>query len=345
MKIAIYVGHPTQYHFFRHTIAALKSKGHKILLLVKTKDILIELLDYYREEYINVLPSDRTDSTWGIMIGLLKREVQLFKHIKPFHPDIALGTDPALAHVSRLLHVPCITCLEDDIDVIPQLAKITYPFTTKIFAPHVCDVGRYTYKKNGYDGYMKLAYLHPRYFIPDRSIVQKLTSAPYFLIRLSKLKAYHDRKINGISRDLLSELVKQLEGRGNIFISSEDTTYPDIEQYKLHIHPAHIHHFLYFADLLISDSQSMSVEAAVLGTPSIRISDFTGRIGVLEELEHRYGLTFGFKPDHTQLIHQKMDDILTNNEAPNIWDMKRKHMLKDKIDITAFLVEQVERNY
>jgi len=347
MRIAIYVGHPAQYHFFRQTIAALKSRGHTIKLLAKTKDVLIQLLDFYGEEYINVLPGGRTDSAWGIVTGLLKREFQLFKHMRNFHPDIVLGTDPALAHVSRLLHIPCITCLEDDYDVIPQLAKITYPFTTKIFAPHVCDVGKFTYKKIGYEGYMKLAYLHPRYFTPKRSIVEEVTSEPFYLIRLSKLKAYHDKGIGGISGELLGEIIKKLEqqGKGQIFISSEGGLAPEYKQYVLNIHPAHIHHFLHFAELLISDSQSMSVEAAVLGTPSIRISGFTGRIGVLEELEHRYGLTFGFKPENSSLFLQKIDEILNMNEPAPYWETKRQNMLSEKIDVTALLVETVVSSY
>ena len=343
MRIAIYVGHPAQYHFFRHAIAALKSRGHTIKLLAKSKDVLVQLLEYYGEEYINVLPSGRTDSRWGIVTGLLKREFQLFKHLRNFHPDIVLGTDPALAHVSRLLHIPCITCLEDDFDVIPQLAKITYPFTTKIFAPHVCDVGKYTTKKIGYEGYMKLAYLHPRYFEPDRSIVEKVTSEPFYLIRLSKLKAYHDKGIGGISGELLGEIIKKLEqqGKGRIFISSEGSLVSEFKRYELNIHPAHIHQFLHFAEMLISDSQSMSVEAAVLGTPSIRISGFTGRIGVLEELEHRYGLTLGFKPENSSLILLKIDDILYVNESAPYWKTKRQNMLKDKIEVTALIVETV----
>ncbi len=35
----------------------------------------------------------------------------------------------------------------------------------------------------------------------------------------------------------------------------------------------------------------MIAEAAVLGTPSIRFNDFVGKLGYLEDLEHKYGLT------------------------------------------------------
>jgi len=358
MKILIYCGHPAQYHFFRNTISILRSKNHEVELLIKTKDVLEDLLKYYKEEYTNILPSGRRDSRMGILFGLLKREIRLFKHMRKFRPDIVLGTDPALAHISRLLKIPCITCLEDDYEVIPQLAKITYPFTKHIFTPYVCHVGKYEAKKIGYDGYMKLAYLHPRYFHPDRNIVAPFTERRFFLIRMAKLSAYHDLNILGLSKKLLTEIIKKLERHGKIFISSEFSVDTEFQKYLLDIHPVHIHHFIYYADLLISDSQSMSVEAAILGTPSIRISDFTGRISVLEELEHKYRLTFGIQPaqlsqssgilleqpTQSSKIIEKIDDLLNQKDLKEVWKTRRHQMLDDKIDVTALLVNLIE-NY
>ncbi len=57
--------------------------------------------------------------------------------------------------------------------------------------------------------------------------------------------------------------------------------------------PSDIYHALYYADLYIGDSQTIAAEKAVLGTPALRFNDFVGKIGYLEELEHKYGLTFG----------------------------------------------------
>ena len=53
----------------------------------------------------------------------------------------------------------------------------------------------------------------------------------------------------------------------------------DLKEYRLSIDPKDIHHILFFADIFISDSQTMTAEAAVLGTPSIRYNDFVGRLG------------------------------------------------------------------
>ena len=79
----------------------------------------------------------------------------------------------------------------------------------------------------------------------------------------------------------------------------------------------------------------MSVEAALLGVPSIRYSDFAGKISVLNELEE-YGLTFGVTPgDDDQLAETARHIIETRNRKAE-YQQRRKRMLSDKIDVTAF---------
>jgi hypothetical protein len=99
-----------------------------------------------------------------------------------------------------------------------------------------------------------------------------------------------------------------------------------------------MHHVLAQALLLLSDSQSMSVEAAMLGVPSLRYSDFAGRISVLEELEHTYGLTIGLKTgQETQLITQ-LTELLKQAAGRTVFQERRERMLQDKVNVTDFLV-------
>jgi predicted glycosyltransferase len=65
------------------------------------------------------------------------------------------------------------------------------------------------------------------------------------------------------------------------------------------------------SSLLISDSQSMSVEAAMLGVPSLRYSSFAGKISVLEELEHKYNLTYGIQIGKEEELMRKLDFLLS----------------------------------
>lgn len=346
MNILIYLGHPAQYHFIKNTARQLLKDGHQVKMLMKTKDILENLLQEDGWEYENIQPSYRKNSKSAILSASFKRTWAVLKAARKFKADILVGTDSSIAQAGWLLRKPAITTLEDDIDVIGNLARLTYPFTTHIVVPRPCRVGKWEKKKVPYDGYMKLAYLHSNYFTPDENIVRDYgIQGRYVLIRLAKLVAHHDAGIGGLDSSLVKDIVDQVEGKGyKAYISSEVELGTDLEPYRLNIHYRDIHHVLAFASLLISDSQSMSVEAAMLGTPSIRFSDFAGRISVLEELEHKYELTFGILSSQPQELYEKMEELLTISERKNVFQERRKIMLSDKIDVTSFLTWFIE-NY
>jgi predicted glycosyltransferase len=164
MKLLFYFGHPSQYLFLRNSIKILKEHGVACDLIIKSKDVLEKLLLENKESFINILPEGRSSGRMGIFTGLIKREYRLFKRIWDKQYDLLVGTDPSLAHIGFLKRIPVITVLEDDIDVIPQLARITFPFTSLILTPKGCKTGKYEKKTIHYNGYMKLAYLHPRRF-------------------------------------------------------------------------------------------------------------------------------------------------------------------------------------
>ena len=79
-----------------------------------------------------------------------------------------------------------------------------------------------------------------------------------------------------------------------------------------------MHHILAYAKLIISDSQTMTAESAVLGVPSLRINTFVGKISYLEELEYVYGLTFGFLPEQELAFLSKLNELIkTKNLEKN----------------------------
>jgi uncharacterized protein len=156
---------------------------------------------------------------------------------------------------------------------------------------------------------------------------------------LAKLTAHHDFGIKGLKHETLDKIIKILEDKGYaVYISSEKELNEKYLLHELKINPSDIHHILYFSSLLICDSQSMSVEAAMLGTPSIRVSDFAGRISVLEELETKYKLTFGIKPQNENELLEILRSIITMNDPESNFRSRRDKMLSEKINVTDFLV-------
>lgn len=339
MRALFYIGHPAQYHFFKHTIYNLKKEGNEVRILIKTKDILEQLLTEDGLEYVNIQSLVRKSTKCGILSASFKRTWAVYKIAKSFKADILLGTDSSIAQAGWLLRKPAITTLEDDEPIIKNLARLTYPFTTDILVPTVCSVGKWEQKKIGYKGYMKLAYLHPHYFKPDSNIVSSYgITSRFILIRLAKLSAHHDDGIKGLDIKLVDTIISKAEAKSyKVYISSETEIDERFSNYKLRIKHTDIHHVMSFASLLISDSQSMSVEAAMLGVPNLRFSDFSGRISVLEELENTYGLTLGIKTNEAERLIAELERLLDMNDVKNIFSERRQKMLNDKIDVTAFL--------
>jgi predicted glycosyltransferase len=347
MKLLFYFGHPAQYLFLRETIRRLiQTEKHEIVILIKTKDVLESLVKADGIPYRNILMQERGHSKLAVACSLVQRLITIFPILIRQRPDLLIGTDATLAQLGMLLGIDRITIIEDDYEIIKTLAKLTFPFTQTILCPVVCGVGKWTSKKVGYTGYMKLGYLHPNVFKVDEGIRDRYgLNDSFVLVRLVRLTAHHDFGVKGINGRLLDQLISVVEGMGHkVVISSESPLDEKYIQYRLEIQPTDMHQILAVASLLVCDSQSMSVEAAVLGTPSIRYSSFAGRISVLEELEHTYQLTYGIQPGQEEKLLAKAGALLAEPHLKEDFQQKRMRMLQEKIDVTAFLFWFIE-NY
>ena len=346
MRILVYLGHPAHYHLFKNIISKLERKGHQAKILIKTKDILEQLCKENDIQFQNILPEGRKDNKFSMIIGLLKRDVRVAKIVKIFKPDILLSSDVSFAQVGWFLRIPAINFSEDDAEQVPEFAKLAFPFTSAILSPEVCSAWKWENKKIGYNSYQELAYLAPKYFLPDKNQIKKQIdlSKPYFIIRFSKLNAYHDEGRTGITDDITRQLIQILRDKGNIYITSEKELPAEFERFRIPINIRDMHHALYYANMYIGDSQTMTAEAAVLGTPAIRFNDFVGKLGYLEELEHRYALTFGIKTSEPEELYKKVEQLANMPNVKLEWQTRRKKMLSEKIDLTEFAVWFIE-NY
>lgn len=336
-----FLGHPAHYHLFRCTMEELCLQGHRVRVMIKSKDILVDLLDAAGIEYINVLPEGRRDGTIGIVIGIIKKAQALYRFCKIEKPDLMLGTAAEIAWVGKIIGIPSLVFNEDDVDVVKTFARIVYPFATHIVSPEATDNKRWERKTITYPGYQKLAYLHPNRFSPKRDILDSYFSSnrPYSILRFAKLNAHHDIGAQGFTSDIVRETIRILKQYGDVYITSERELEAEFEQYRLIINPLDIHHVIYYAQLYAGDSQSMAVEAAILGTPSLRFSSFSGKIRVLEELEHIYKLTFGILPSESERLYSIIHELLSNPTTAKTFKDRRDLMLSKKIDVTSFILE------
>lgn len=329
-----YLGHPAHYHNVSVVAKELYLKGIDVVLVARAKDVLFELLEGLPYEIIYLKPKKGTNKL-ALIATIIKREFIMLRLAIKYRPKILVGTDIVIAHIGKLLRIPSVILNEDDAKEVPFLAKFGFRYASAVFSPHCCEISPYNHKKIGYNGYHELAYLHPDYFTPDKTKIQELFAdrEKYFILRFAELTAHHDEGKSGINLTVAKKLVQKLSPHGRVYITSERKLEAELEKYRISISPKNIHHALYFANLYIGDSQTMAAEAAVLGTPSIRFNDFVGKLGYLEELEHKYQLTFGIDTSHPELLFSKIDELLADTSLKSNFKERKEKMLKNCDDV------------
>lgn len=346
MNILIQLSHPAHFHLYKYVARNLVADGHKVFILIKTKDILEDLLKESGLPYFNILKEAHRKSKLGILWDMLVRDWRMLRFVRKHKIDLLTGSTVEVAQVGWLTRKYRVNTGEDDMRIVPLFQKMAGPFIQTMLSPETCDNWKLEPKTVKYAGYHKLAYLHPNQFTPDKSVVEKYfsTKRPYFILRFAKLKAYHDiaSDAHGINTEIAQHLIDILLPHGDVYITSERRLEPQFEKYRLNINPIDIHHVLAFTKLYIGDSQSMAVEAAMLGTPSLRFNDFAGKIGVLEELEHKYELTFAIQPSEPQRLYDKVEEWLAMSNLREVFQKRRRRMLSEKIDVTAFFTWFIE---
>jgi len=345
MRILIDIGHPAHVHLLRETLNKLKINGHEVFVTVKDITPAKKLLKIYGINYMEL--GDKKDQLFWKAFSQLKYNWKIFNIVRKNNIALGVGTSITLAHVSRLTKMKSIILDDDDDEVQPLFVKYAHPYCNTLLSPDSLKGKRKKKDTIFYSGFHELAYLHPNRFKPESDIFGEVDikqEEPFFIMRFNVFKAHHDKGIQGLSLEQKIMLIKVLKNHGKIFITTEREIEPELKQYQLEISPEKIHSLIYYATMLIGDSQTMISEAAVLGTPAIRMNSFVGRISYLEEEEHKYGLTYGFKPNQFDEMISKIEELLKMPNLKKKWQKRRQIMLSDKIDVTTFMVWFLE-NY
>ena len=337
MRILIDVGHPAHVHNYRNLAEELEKKGHQVFWAVKEIDVAKRLLNYYGFKYF-VLPK-KSDSLPGkvwkqIIYDLLILKICLQKKI-----DFAIGTSVSVAHVSKILRVKSVVFDDDDDEVQPLVTRYVNPYADILMSPDALMGKRKRRDTVYYQGYHELAYLHPNRFTPDPGVLIELGINPgeqFFIMRFNVFRAHHDQGVKGLSPDQKLRLVETLKPHGRIFITTEREIEPELKIYQLKISPEKIHSLMYYATIFIGDSQTMTSEAAVMGTPAVKCNSFAGNLSVPNELENKYNLCYSFLPQQFDLMIEKIIELVHTPDLKKEWNFRKERMLKDKIDVTAF---------
>jgi predicted glycosyltransferase len=339
MRIVVDVNHPADYHYFKNLVSKLKKRGHDILITATQKDVSLKLLESSGFDYVDL--GSYGNSLIRKVLSVPVIDLKMYNAVKKFDPDILLGLGSIRApHVSFILGKNSINL--EDTEIASQQMILRVPFVSTVWTP-ACfkrDIGN---KQIRYDGYKELAYLHPRYFIPDRQVLDDLglnDDDIIIILRFVSWESTHDIGANGLKDKLAA--ISELEKFGRVLITSEAYLGEDLEKYRITVPPDRLHDLLYYATIYIGEGATMATEAAILGTPSIYLSSIKEKLGSITELSQKYNLLYCFD-DQEEALRKAIELIGTPN-VKKAWKKKRNRLLREKIDVTAYMVWFVE-NY
>ncbi|MBP1910289.1 DUF354 domain-containing protein [Methanolobus bombayensis] len=341
MKVLLDVSHPKDINVFTNVMNLLKERGHEVKLVARAKENTIKIINEsgftaeYGPHYSGMIYK---------ILGIPFIDYWLFKIAKTFKPDIFVSFgSPYSAHVSRIFQKPHIAFI--DTEIANFAINLMLPFTDTVYTSDsfTLDLGK---KQKKFNSYLELAYLGPSYFSPDNSVLEKyaLKEKNYILIRLSALSSHHDMNARGFSfnsEDELKLYVEEIAKYGNVIIFSEKDEWEIVSKHSLVIDSGDFHHILFHSKMCIGEGATMVSEAAMLGVPSIYVSNT--RRGYLDDLENKYDLCYTFSNKDEAL--NKAVSIMSDEDHQIEWQEKRQHMLSEKTDLVRYIVNEIESNW
>ncbi len=342
MRLLVDIGHPAHVHFFKNFIYNMEKKGHEVQVTARDREVIKELLEFY--SFKHKIIGQTSSTLFKKASSLFEFDIKLLKEGLKFKPDILTSYgSPYAAHASMILRRPHIVF--GDTELAKLVFWLTYPFSEVICTPtsFLKDLGN---KHIKYNGFKELAYLSPLYFNNEEQIYEYIDkNEKIILLRFISYSSFHDLNLKGVMSKL--ELIKQLEDYGRPIITSDYYLGKELEKYKIKIPPYLFHSLLNNSALYIGEGGTTAVEAALLGTPAIHIeADSKGQAsgntcGNFLDLRNKYNLLY-FYPSEAKAI-EKAKEILEDKKSKEKWESNRIRLLKDKIDVTAWMTDFIER--
>jgi hypothetical protein len=342
MRVLFDIAHPAHVHFFRYMIRSLESRGHAVRLVARRKDVTLQLLD--RLGFAYEAAGQAGHRGWlGQAKELIERDFALLRVAREFGPDVIVTRNPTGAQVGRLMGIRAVFDTDDG-----KAAGVHFwaaaPLAHVVTTPD-CIGERYGRRHVTYPGYKQTAYLHPNHFTPDPGVLADLGVSPgerYFLVRFVAMGASHDAGERGLPIAVKREIIARLRARGRVFVTSEVELPADLASLQFPAPPDRLHDALAFCDLLVGDSQTMAAEAAVLGTPNLRVSSWAGRLAYLEQIEQRYGLTYAYRPSQIDALYAKLDRWIAEENLRASLAVQHRQLLSEKVDVARWFVDYLE---
>ncbi len=352
MKLLIEAHHPAHIHFFKNAVRIWRQRGDEVLMLARDRDVMRQLLEAYDWIPSRLATSTRRSNRFPLR-EMLRRQLAVSAAIVRFRPDVVLSLMGSYTQSARLFGVPNLVFTDSEFQHFNH--RIAHPFATTIYTPECFDKPLGPRQKK-YRGYHELSFLHPDRYRPDPAVVGRLrgnrnlengrekpSPGPepfdYVVVRTSAWNTLHDIGQSGLGPSL-DDLLSRLLRRHHVYVVPEGGRVdPKWARLKLSVPPHCYHDVLAFARLVVTEGASTASEAACLGVPSVYVNS-THR-GYLDDQERRYGLVFNHRRAEPALA--KVHELLDAPPARSDLEAARERLVADHIDVTRFMVEEVDR--
>ncbi|HEU4582797.1 MAG TPA: hypothetical protein VFS67_31280 [Polyangiaceae bacterium] len=352
LRILIEAHHPAHIHFFKYAIRIWQERGDRVLLLGRDRDVMRRLLSAYGWIPSEIVSSTRRGNRFPLREMLL-RQLAVARAVRNFRPSLVLSLMGSYTQASRLLGVPNIIFTDSEFQSFNH--RIAHPFATRIYTPR-CFWKPLGPKQRRYPGYHELAFLHPKRFTPQPSVLERLVAnralpgapagaagppAPkeYVVVRTSAWNTLHDIGQSGLGAHF-ADLMALLLPHYSVYIVPEGGQLAARwAAHRLTVPPDEYHDVLGFAALVITEGASTASEAACLGVPSVYVN--TTRRGYLEDQERRYQLVYNFTDPEAAM--RKIRELIASPPDSSDLASARQRLIAEHIDVTDYVVSELDR--
>ncbi len=272
MKIAIDILHISYWNFYKNIIAILEEKGCEVYIFVRKRGALLNVIKNEYSKHKNIVVTGNYYSgRKKVILHLLRIPVLLYYIIK-YKIDVVSSDGFFIGVASKILLKPAV--MHSDDYEYRFSYKMTQLFSSVMVIPDVFPI---TSKKDFlYRGCKENAYLGKINFVPDKAIINNIFGehVKYVFIRLvSKTSLNYIRSTDKIH--IVYAIIDSLNKKGvKVIISSEEKHIPQSKNcYVLNPPVMHFHSILYFAQIAITEGDTMAREAAILRTPVIYLGE------------------------------------------------------------------------
>lgn len=338
MRYLFFTNTPAHVHLYKHAVDRLEAAGHEVLVLGRDYGCTEELLAFHDLPYEIYGACDTTK--FSLFRELPGHFGRIARATLRYDPDLVFGVGTYAAFAGTLARAPVVLITDSEPVAVDQF--VSRALANAILTPYTFqkDLGA---KHFQFRGFKETAYLHPDVFESDGSVRDVLGVGPderFAIVRLNAFGSHHDVNHGGFTDDQRRQLLERLSDSATVFVSDEGGTFDlsAVDAEPFDAHPGHLHDALAESSLLVTDTQTMATEAALLGTPVVRSNTFVGDsdMGNFLELSDR-GLIYN--TDSFEDALATAEEYVADEAVQRRWQRNCEEYVGELDDLTDIIVE------